>query len=93
MNDKLDEMWAALSAHEPAPSYAEAWATMLRERTEDAAEAAAREATAAARAARRAALAGWERAETAATAAWAAADYAADAAQRAIDAIKREVKP
>jgi hypothetical protein len=30
---KLDEMWAALEAHKPAPAYADAWATMLKERT------------------------------------------------------------
>ena len=32
---KLDEMWAALSAHKPTPAYADAWATMLKERTID----------------------------------------------------------
>jgi len=31
---KLDEMWQALEAHQPKPEYAEAWATMCRERTE-----------------------------------------------------------
>jgi len=30
---KLDEMWAALEAHKPKPEYAEAWATMCKERT------------------------------------------------------------
>jgi hypothetical protein len=30
---KLAEMWAALESHKPAPEYAEAWATMLKERT------------------------------------------------------------
>lgn len=30
---KIDEMWAALEAHKPRPEYAEAWATMCRERT------------------------------------------------------------
>ncbi len=90
MTDKLDEMWAALAEHQPAPSYAEAWATMLKERTEDAAVAAAV-----------AALVAEATAEAARTAASAAADSAADAAswtaaawaaQRAIDAIK-EVQP
>lgn len=33
MTDKLNEMWAALEAHKPRPSYAESWATMLKERT------------------------------------------------------------
>ena len=33
MSAKLAEMWAALSAHKPAPKYAEAWATMCKERT------------------------------------------------------------
>ena len=30
---KVDEMWQALEAHKPAPGYADAWATMLKERT------------------------------------------------------------
>jgi hypothetical protein len=30
---KLDEMWAALKAHKPKPEYAEAWASMCKERT------------------------------------------------------------
>jgi hypothetical protein len=30
---KLTEMWAALEAHKPKPEYADAWATMLKERT------------------------------------------------------------
>ena len=38
MSTKLDEMWAALEAHKPAPGYAEAWQTMLKERTYDAVE-------------------------------------------------------
>jgi len=92
---KLDEMWQALEAHQPKPEYAEAWATMCRERTEWAAWAAAR---AAARDAAWAAAA--EAAEAAAlAAAWAVAGAAAWAvaradryAQEAIDAIK-EVKP
>jgi hypothetical protein len=33
MNERIDEMWAAFEAHEPEPSYADAWATMCRERT------------------------------------------------------------
>jgi hypothetical protein len=53
MSDKLNEMWAALEAHKPAPEYSEAWATMLKERTEDAADA-ARAAAWAVRAAQRA---------------------------------------
>ena len=40
MTAKLDEMWQALEAHEPKPAYAEAWATMCRERTYEAARAA-----------------------------------------------------
>jgi hypothetical protein len=79
VTDKLDEMWAALAAHEPEPSYAEAWATMLKERTQEAAWAAAEAAAEAADAAEDAAEAAWE-AEAAAS------------AQRAIDAI-REVQP
>ena len=77
MSDKLNEMWAALAEHQPAPEYAEAWQTMLRERTEDAAPREARAASA------------WA-AATAARAAWAAADAAeeARAAQRAINEIK-----
>ncbi len=30
---KINEMWAALEAHKPAPEYAEAWQRMCRERT------------------------------------------------------------
>jgi len=78
---KLDEMWQALEAHKPKPEYADAWATMLKERTWAAAWAAhhaAPEGSAA-----------WWAAAAYATAAGAAADrYAQDA----IDAIK-EVKP
>jgi hypothetical protein len=33
VSTKLDEMWAALEAHTPKPEYAEAWATMCKERT------------------------------------------------------------
>jgi hypothetical protein len=32
---KLDEMWQAFEAHEPTPAYADAWQTMLKERTID----------------------------------------------------------
>jgi hypothetical protein len=83
---KLAEMWAALEAHKPAPEYAEAWATMCRERTEDAAWAAyhaAPEGSAAKAAAVAAARA---------KAAWAKAARVDRYAQEAIDAIK-EVKP
>lgn len=31
--NKFKEMWAALEAHEPRPSYAGVWAVMLKERT------------------------------------------------------------
>ena len=79
MSDKLDEMWAALEAHKPAPEYAEAWQRMLMERT-----------VASVWAAHYAAPAGsaawW------AAAAWATAAWADQYAQEAIDAIK-EVKP
>ena len=40
MTDKLDEMWAAFEAYQPAPEYADAWRVMCKERTEDAAVAA-----------------------------------------------------
>jgi len=89
VSDKLNEMWAALETHKPTPEYAEAWATMCRERTMKAAEAACRAAPAgsAVRAA-----AWW-----AAEAVWGAVDAAtADRhAQRAIAAIAKatEVKP
>jgi hypothetical protein len=78
VSDKLNEMWAALEAHKPTPEYAEAWATMLKERT-------AVVMRTAARAAEDAGVAG------AAGAAWAAA-WAYHFAQRAINAIE-EVKP
>jgi hypothetical protein len=76
---KLDEMWAALEAHKPAPEYAEAWATMLKERTEEAAWVAYRAAPAG---------------SAAEAATWAAvrAAKADKYAQYAINAIK-EVKP
>jgi len=78
----IDEMWAAFEAHEPEPAYAEAWATLLKERTYDAARVAyyaAPEGSAAVAAAA---------AAEAAAAAWATEHYA----QQAIDAL-REVKP
>jgi hypothetical protein len=87
---KLDEMWAALEAHKPAPEYAEAWMRMLKERTPAAAFIAHWTAPAGSAAA--------SAALTAHKAANAAADVervAAKAdiyAQHAIDAIK-EVKP
>ena len=78
MSNKITEMWAAFEAHEPDASYAEAWATMLKERTADAA----------ADAGRAAESAGFFSAMSAAySTAW-AVRYA----QRAIDAL-REVKP
>jgi hypothetical protein len=82
----IDEMWAALEAHKPDASYAEAWATMLKERTEDAAWAAyhaAPEGSAAKAAAVAAARA---------KAAWAKAARVERYAQIAINAL-REVKP
>jgi hypothetical protein len=92
---KLDEMWAALEAHEPAPEYADAWATMCRERTYDAARAAywAAPEESAARAAAIAARSVLVTAEAARDAAQAAAESADRYAQIAINAIKREVKP
>ncbi len=77
MSDKLDEMWAALEAHKPAPGYADEWRVMCRERTEGAAWAAYRAAPAG---------------SAAGSAAWAAMCAVYDYAQQAIDAIK-EVKP
>jgi len=93
----IDEMWAAFEAHKPAPEYADAWATMLKERTRLAARA-VYDATPVGSAARAAALsaAGAAQAAEAAGAAEAAAAGAAAWADRyaqdAIDAIK-EVKP
>jgi hypothetical protein len=95
MTTKLDEMWAALEAHEPDASYADAWTTMLKERTCYAAWAAYRAAPAGSAAAWAAsmavaaavAVAVAEEAEWAGGAAW-ADRYA----QIAIDAL-REVKP
>jgi hypothetical protein len=96
MTTKLDEMWAALKAHKPAPEYAEAWRVMCRERTTEAAWDAyvAAPAGSAAKAAARAAA--WAL-KTVAEARWAAeaaarAAEADDYAQQAINAIK-EVKP
>ena len=89
MSDKLDEMWTALEAHQPKRGYAKAWATMLKERTYDAARVvywAAPEESAAAWAARWASWAA-DAAEEPAGAAARADEYA----QQAIDAI-REVK-
>jgi len=90
--NKLDEMWTALAEHQPAPSYAKAWRTMLKERTQAAAADVAWAAPAAP-------AAGNAEAHAARAAAWAAASAAADSAakvreyaQRAIDAI-REVQP
>ena len=74
MTDKLDEMWAELAEHQPLPDYAEAWQTMLRERTEEAVEAAR--------------YAAWLTEVDAWRAARAAA-YAETATQRAINAIKK----
>jgi hypothetical protein len=82
----IDEMWAALEVHKPAPEYADAWRVMCKERTEDAAWAAyhaAPEGLAAKAAAVAAARA---------NAAWAKAARVERYAQDAINAIK-EVKP
>jgi hypothetical protein len=73
VTDKLNEMWAALEAHEPQRGYSEAWGRMLKERTEEAAEAA------------RCAAA---LTEVDAWRAWQVAAKAEKAAQRAIDAIR-----
>jgi len=91
MSTKLDEMWAALEAHKPKRSYAKAWRVMLKKRTYEAARSAywaAPERSAAEAAAIAAYTATGE-----ACAAAAAAEAADDYAQKAIDAIKREVKP
>jgi len=80
--NKLDEMWAALAAHKPAPEYADEWATMLKERTEDAAEAAL--------AAAWATNSAWVAAHSAAWVIRATdAAWVERVAQRAIDAIRR----
>jgi hypothetical protein len=91
VSTKLDEMWAALESHTPKRRYATAWRVMLKKQTRDAADAAAWAAADAGAAAW--AAAAWA-AAWAATAATAADAATADrCAQRAIDAIKREVKP
>jgi hypothetical protein len=81
---KLDEMWRALEAHQPAPEYADEWATMCKERTSDAAWAAHYAAPIGS--------AAWAAVEAAWAADAAAAEAADDYAQKAIDAL-REVKP
>ncbi len=85
MSAKLDEMWAALEAHKPAPEYAEAWERMCRERTIGAAN----DAEGAAMLAENgdAEVAAWCAGNT-----LRAVRQANDWAERAIDAIK-EVKP
>ena len=84
MTDKQAEMWAALEAHKPAPGYAEAWATMLKERTLASVNA----------------VWGWVPKKGAVDDAlwhlWETLDVLREAeisADFAIDAIKREVKP
>jgi hypothetical protein len=86
--NKLNKMWTALAEHRPAPEYADAWQKMLKERTEEAAWAAARAgadagAWAAEEAAEAATAATAWAAEAAASAAWIAME-----AQRAIDTIR-----
>jgi hypothetical protein len=80
VSDKLDEMWAAFEAHKPDASYADAWATMCKERTRDAMRVVYCVAP------KRSAA--WAAAIAAAEVAWATEHYA----KRAIDAI-RKVKP
>ncbi len=97
-------MWAALSEHQPAPSYADEWAKMLEERTHKAASDAASAANVARKAAGAAArmaayrnlndavLVGLRKDEKAASGAADAARAAAwvvRAAQRALNAIRR----
>ena len=84
MTDKLIEMWQALEAHEPKPEYADAWATMLKERTIDSVNA----------------VWGWVPKKGAVDDAlwhlWETLDVLREAeisADLAIDAIKREVQP
>jgi hypothetical protein len=95
VSTELDEMWAAFEAHKPDASYADAWATMLKERTRLAARA-VYDATPVGSAARAAALsaagaaAALSAAGAAATAAAGAAAWADRYAQDAIDAIKGE---
>jgi len=84
--DELNKIWAALAEHQPAPEYAEAWAQMLTERTEEAAQKAMK-------AARAAGDAAWESgAKSVALAAWDARSAAADVGwnvQRATRRAKR----
>jgi hypothetical protein len=97
---KLDEMWAALEAHKPDASYADAWATMLKERTVAsvwaAYDAAPKRAAVQNAVVTVAAAVAWAADAASGSAARSAAAIAADAAdyyaQEAIDAIK-EVKP
>ena len=84
MSTKLDEMWAALEAHKPAPEYADAWEKMCRERTLESVDA----------------VWGWVPKKGAVDDAlwhlWETLDVLREAeisADLAIDAIKREVKP
>jgi hypothetical protein len=89
MSDKLTEMWAAFEAHKPDASYADAWATMCKERTEAAMRAAYYAAPK-----RSAVQAAALDAAAATMLAEAAFMVLADRhAQEAINAIKREVKP
>ncbi len=81
LSETLIEMWATLEEHEPESSYADAWSRMLKERTLDAMRVAY---YAAPRGSAAAAAAEW---------AWSAAKAADLNAQRAIDALRREVKP
>jgi hypothetical protein len=90
MTTKLDEMWAALEAHEPKRGYVKAWRVMCRKQTDDAAWA-AHKAAPEGSAARAAAWQATHAADLVADAAAIAAE-ADDYAQDAIDAIK-EVKP
>ncbi len=92
MSAKFDEMWAAFEAHKPDASYADAWATMLKERTYEAVEAAYRAAPIKSAAGLAALSAG--AAMLFAAALWPSSLRAADRhAQDAINALKREVKP
>ena len=84
MTTKIDEMWAAFEAHKPAPAYADAWQTMLKERTIDSVNA----------------VWGWVPKKGAVDDAlwhlWETLDVLREAeisADLAIDALKREVKP
>lgn len=81
MSAKLDEMWAAFEAHKPTPEYADAWQTMCKERTRDAALTAYY-----------AAPAGSAAKEAAISAAWAILDAALAEPEPAPDAIARAVE-